>query len=322
MRFSIITPVYNASSYLAASIHSILSQTVTDFEWICVDDGSTDDSLEILQNVAAKDSRIHIIHQDNGGVSKARNTALSNAQGEWICFLDADDELTPYWLQSYEEAITEEVDIVFSGAIIKTNDGETKYQLPAHDILSLSETVKLWQDHHQDMGSAWSKCIRHSVILENNAHFSENINNFEDWIFLTYVLSSVRKTKTIPFTDYIYNRQNSTLTAAGQKRRSAEATYAIATEWYRAIQSLQGKSKTGYYRLITANSNLQTQTIMEVYRRKDIPRQERHRILKELSFYDFHPKHQKISQRMTRWLYFPNFIVFSDLLLRVWRFAK
>ena len=88
---SIIVPVYNVERYLRCCLDSILAQTFTDFECICVDDGSTDGSGKILDEYAEKDSRFVVIHKDNGGVSSARNAGLDVARGEWLAFVDSDD---------------------------------------------------------------------------------------------------------------------------------------------------------------------------------------------------------------------------------------
>jgi glycosyltransferase involved in cell wall biosynthesis len=91
--FSIIIPVYNVSSYLVDALESVLSQSCRDWECVCVNDGSTDDSGEILDSYASRDSRFRVIHQENGGVSAARNAGLALACGELVLFLDADDLL-------------------------------------------------------------------------------------------------------------------------------------------------------------------------------------------------------------------------------------
>lgn len=101
MQFSIITPVYNAERYLRQTIESVLAQTCTDWEMVCTDDGSQDASGAILDEYAAKDTRIKVIHQANGGEGAARNAALKVARGDWWVFLDADDLLTPWALKSY-----------------------------------------------------------------------------------------------------------------------------------------------------------------------------------------------------------------------------
>ena len=90
---SVIVPVYNAEKYLSRCIDSILVQTFTCFELLLVDDGSTDCSGRICDEYAKRDTRIRVIHKENGGVSSARNLGLDNAKGEWICFCDSDDLL-------------------------------------------------------------------------------------------------------------------------------------------------------------------------------------------------------------------------------------
>lgn len=92
---SVIMPVYNAEKYVAQAIESILAQTVREFEFLILDDGSTDLSLNILQSYAAKDARIHLTSGSNQGVSRARNQMLAKAQGEFIAVMDADDVAYP-----------------------------------------------------------------------------------------------------------------------------------------------------------------------------------------------------------------------------------
>ena len=91
MKLSIIVPIYNVEPYLRKCIDSILAQTFTDFECILVDDGSPDNCPTICDEYAKKDSRIRVIHKENGGLSDARNAGLDIAQGEYIGFVDSDD---------------------------------------------------------------------------------------------------------------------------------------------------------------------------------------------------------------------------------------
>lgn len=90
---SIIVPIYNAEKTLRRCIDSILSQTFSDWELLMIDDGSTDQSGTICDQYAIKDKRIKVFHKKNGGVSSARNLGLDNARGEWITFVDADDQI-------------------------------------------------------------------------------------------------------------------------------------------------------------------------------------------------------------------------------------
>ena len=88
---SVIVPVYNSSQYLHRCIDSILYQSFNDFEVLLIDDGSIDNSGEICDEYAVKDSRVRVFHKENGGVSSARNVGLGNAVGEWVTFVDSDD---------------------------------------------------------------------------------------------------------------------------------------------------------------------------------------------------------------------------------------
>ena len=97
-RFSIIVPVYNIAKYLRGCLASIQSQTLTDFECLLIDDGSTDGSSAIIDEIATTDPHFKAFHKQNGGVSSARNVGLDHAQGEYICFVDADDTIASTYL--------------------------------------------------------------------------------------------------------------------------------------------------------------------------------------------------------------------------------
>lgn len=106
---SVIVPVYNTEQYLPRCIDSILSQSFTDFGLLLIDDGSKDGSGKICDAYAEKDNRIRVFHKENGGVSSARNLGLDNAKGEWVCFVDSDDELIRDGLEAMAEGISEYV---------------------------------------------------------------------------------------------------------------------------------------------------------------------------------------------------------------------
>lgn len=115
MKISIIIPVYNVEKYLRECLDSVLNQTLTDIEIICINDGSTDNSLQILEEYAAKDERIKIINQENKGLACARNTGINNATGKYIFFLDSDDYLLPNVISElYDNAQNFDVDILMS----------------------------------------------------------------------------------------------------------------------------------------------------------------------------------------------------------------
>lgn len=99
MKISVVIPVYKAEKFIGRCLDSLIAQSFTDWEAVCVDDGSPDHSGEILDRYAASDSRIRVIHNENGGVSKARNCALEAITGDYVLFVDADDFLHPQTME-------------------------------------------------------------------------------------------------------------------------------------------------------------------------------------------------------------------------------
>ncbi|MBQ8704673.1 MAG: glycosyltransferase [Bacteroidales bacterium] len=129
MRFSVIIPVYNVEPWLRECLDSVLRQTCGDWEAVCVDDGSTDRSGEILEQYAQRDNRIKAIHQPNGGLSAARNTGLDNAHGDYVLFLDSDDWLEPNTLERINNKLP-----------------TTHYLLPTTDLLCFGG----WRGHEEE----------------------------------------------------------------------------------------------------------------------------------------------------------------------------
>lgn len=128
-RISVIVPVYKVEKYLAKCVDSLLVQTFTDFELILVDDGSPDRCGEICDDYAAKDSRVHVIHRENGGLSAARNSALDwifmNGSGDWVTFVDSDDWVDRRYLELlYTAAIDNGADV--SACLFQLVPGEDK----------------------------------------------------------------------------------------------------------------------------------------------------------------------------------------------------
>ena len=136
---SVIVPVYKVESYLPRCVDSILSQSMTDFELILVDDGSPDHCGELCDEYAKKDSRVHVIHQVNGGLSAARNAGLDwvfiNSDSKWLSFVDSDDWVQPNYLEAlYEAAKREKVDISICGFVKTLGDA-----IPKSDVITESK---------------------------------------------------------------------------------------------------------------------------------------------------------------------------------------
>ena len=174
---SIITPVYNAEKYLRQAIESVLSQTFTDWELIIVDDGSTDNSNKICREYAIKDRRIRIIEKTNGGVSCARNAALDVSEGEYIFFLDADDELYPHSiLHLYNIAQLYSVPIA-AGREVYAIEKPKKIAATEPTIIKAEQLLNsVWyQKKHTDNSVSW-KLFKKSLF--DNLRFYDG--RFED----------------------------------------------------------------------------------------------------------------------------------------------
>ncbi len=190
-KVSIIVPVYNAEDYLRGCIASICAQTLKDWELILINDGSKDHSGAICDEFAEKDPRIRVIHKENGGVSKARNTGLAQARGEYIGFVDADDTVVPEMFERlYHVARQEDADIVMCDAVTVYADGtqepDTISQLPQSATLKKGDwTPSLLKE----MAGSACRCIyRSDLIRQHGVIFPIGQKFSEDRVFNLYLM--------------------------------------------------------------------------------------------------------------------------------------
>jgi glycosyltransferase involved in cell wall biosynthesis len=191
---SVIIPVYNVAPYLAQCLDSVLSQTFSDLEVICVDDGSSDASPDILAAYARKDPRLRVFSQEHGGLSRARNKALAEAAGEYVAFVDGDDYLSRETLARALPYLSEEADYVCFGAKVFGQASairrrrETLYCNPAYNgLVEVVEDVIRGTNVH-----VWNKIFRRSMMDRHGISFPDG-RFYEDAFFtLAYLLVSRR----------------------------------------------------------------------------------------------------------------------------------
>ncbi len=182
MKISLVIPVYNVEKYLAECLDSLLTQTLSDLQILCVDDGSTDRSCEILDEYARKDSRITVLRKKHGGGPGAtRNFALSLIEGKYALFADADDVLDPTLCEkAFRQAEeTESEIVVFSYDHFPETDVTNPMDTtPLASIVSTSPTDKLDMKIHAGLFTKylmpWCKIIRSDFLIENDIRFPEN----------------------------------------------------------------------------------------------------------------------------------------------------
>ena len=205
---SVIVPVYNKEKYLERCLDSILNQVFSDFQLITVDDGSTDHSLDILREYAARDSRIMVMHTNNHGVSHARNTGLDNASGRYITFVDADDEILPDYLGSlYTDIRSQGADIVIHGLIkIDSFCNGTSVIPPLQGKYTVDELLESFADVQRKTG-IYGYCVGKIFHFDHVKHlrFDENIQLAEDFDFYLRMYSEINTIFFGQSTNYIYH---------------------------------------------------------------------------------------------------------------------
>ncbi len=183
IKISVMIPVYNTSQYLEKCLESITTQSLKEIEIICVNDGSTDNSLEILRKYEKKDNRIKIIDKKNEGANKARNEALKLAKGEYCLNIDSDDLIKQDYLKNmYNKAKKEDLDILISDIIYffpNKEYVEKDLKLDDNKIIDGKEYIKLFFKENF-LGYTWNKLIKSKIYKENNLKYNENIFLFDD----------------------------------------------------------------------------------------------------------------------------------------------
>ena len=214
-KVSVIIPVYNTERYLRECLDSVLDQTLRDIEIICVDDGSTDGSPEILREYQAKDERITILTQEKSNAGAARNLGLSVAVGEYLSFLDSDDFFELTMLEHmYACAQNRNADIVVCEMKIYYEDSGESVPVKWHirkDLLP-TKTVFSFFDIKRNafrcfVAYVWDKLIKRDVVIENHLWFQSQ-PVYEDTVFIDKAMISA-KTITVLEEYLVYNRRRS-----------------------------------------------------------------------------------------------------------------
>ena len=205
-KISVIVPVYNVAEYVKGCLESVIAQTEKDIEIICVDDGSTDLSRQIIDEMARQDKRIKVIHQKNQGVSVARNTGLDYATGEFISFCDSDDYFHPEFYEKCVKIINETNAEVVCGGIVPTR---RKYPIAFQPL----NDRKL---HLTIVDQPFETYLTKSLIATNvNRHlyrrsaigalrFVPGVRLMEDMLFITFLMQKVRKVAVTDYPIYYY----------------------------------------------------------------------------------------------------------------------
>ena len=174
MLFSVIIPCYNQAHFLNDSLSSLISQNYSNWEAIIVNDGSTDNTVDVAHSWCNKDSRIKFISTSNNGLSAARNKGIEFSNGHYIALLDADDKYSPTHLEAISKLLVDGFDIVFTGYTYFTDE------LPNCHTVSLNKNLDFSQILHGNLVPPVSVALKKSVLLQTGG-FDISLNSAEDW---------------------------------------------------------------------------------------------------------------------------------------------
>ena len=219
-KFSVIIPAYNSEETILSAIESVENQTYDNWELIIVNDGSADTTLEICNDKEKADKRIRVFTIGNSGVSIARNTGIKFATGEYIVFLDSDDQLQPCCLITYNRILeAENYDLIISNYIEFNHDTEFTAGRIIENIICKEQmdqllTILVSQSQYKkelwygNLRTVWGKCWRKQAISDANVEFNKELKIGEDMCFLLQFLLNCTRVATSNIQTYKYNIGN------------------------------------------------------------------------------------------------------------------
>lgn len=210
---SVIIPIYNSAPFLERCLNSVLTQTLTDIEILCIDDGSTDHSCQIVQSLQHRDPRVHLFHQENSGVSAARNVGINYAQGSYLYFMDSDDYVESDMLRlALIHSENNLVDIFVFGACPESDCKESG--LYRHLKHALIPPEFIWTAANQDPWELtkmpgcfpfiWNKLFRRDFLEKHKLKFEETLHFGEDAAFLITAFQYASRVRGFPLIGYHY----------------------------------------------------------------------------------------------------------------------
>ena len=240
---SVIIPVYNVEKYLSKCLDSVINQTLKNIEIICINDGSKDKSLEILEKYKNQDTRIKIINHENNGVAAARNTGYKVAQGEYICFIDSDDWIDATLLEkTYNTIIQDESDIVLFDVINVYNDSYIPVCRAKNFIKKYKKHLFYFneiKDIIYHTPTAWSKLYKKSFLDKNLLSFPKELRLGEDSPYWLEILFANPKISVLDECLYYYVKRDSGL--------SGNFDYHLLDKQWNVYEYIKSSKKYQYY---------------------------------------------------------------------------
>lgn len=253
MKFSLIIPVYNVELYLRECLDSVLHQTFEDWEAICVNDGSTDNSAAILEEYGQKEGRIKVVNQPNAGTAAARNTGIRMAQGDYIVFLDSDDWLENHALQTIAEKLKGEEVLCFSGR--RFIEATKEYHNADTLLEKLYESGMAYYNENALLPRDFAfvcvvlRVYQRRFLLEHKLFFDDDVT-YEDNLWVPLTLFHAHSVRVISDSLYVYRiRQGSKMQEVSLARKKDKLK--VANRLAAFFTTQEGFEKRIVYQAIT-----------------------------------------------------------------------
>ena len=265
-KVSIIIPAYNAEKYLRECLESIRVQSYNNIEVLVIDDGSKDSTGKICDEYSNIDRRFFPIHQQNAGVSVARNNALTKATGEWVLFIDSDDWIEADYVQNYVKHIKDDIDLIYGGYVSfggnRMGMDKVEFQEASYSKCTLSDSLPLLMTYC----TPWGKMFRLSKIKEYGMCFDKRLSLSEDRLFLYEFISIMSGVTFMSYTGYHYRVIANSL--MGRKHPIESLIYRTEAlhKAAKAIKESWQLSLTQYIPLFKIHCGLVQGIFMEIYR--------------------------------------------------------
>lgn len=229
---TVIVPVYNTAPYLSRCINSIIRQSYKKIELLLVDDGSTDNSLDICNQYMEKDERITVVHKENGGVCSARNRGLKEMHGDFFMFLDSDDAIEKNIIEdvvNYFMRVPKADMIVFGWKKIFENNKNDEY-LPTYEFISdMEDATKVLLKNYNGFGGGYpNKIWKVSAFHGNIPKYNETLFYFEDIEWMTRMFLSINSFACLNKNGYLYYIRNDSMTFRNDNKERKEYGYHLS----------------------------------------------------------------------------------------------
>lgn len=246
---SVIIPVYNSAAFISKTVESVLQQTYSNYQIVIVNDGSTDNTVDVIAKKFGNNLNIKVITTPNGGVSKARNIGIEYAEGEYLCFLDSDDKLEPTFLETLVEKINQnKVDVQLCGYY--KHYANTVEKLPKSNDCQRILSQYLLGDMSFHIGSM---LISKSFLDKTNIRFNSNLRLAEDILFICQVLSMAKLNICLSYLYHHQYRDGSLTTSVWTKENYFHDIYAKEVIEKEIKQIYTGEDQDFVYYLLESN---------------------------------------------------------------------